>query len=88
MAKRVNEIDVKLLLFALQKTSQFEDLLSKRLVQLRKAIENLRFNHVFLDLPDKRSKKHLETIVKAELNPLIHLKSQSGKIRSKRMREQ
>jgi len=30
MAKRVNEIDVKLLLFALQKTTQFEDLLSQR----------------------------------------------------------
>nr|CAG4649978.1 EOG090X024P [Sida crystallina] len=30
MAKRVGEIDVKLLLFALQKTTQFEELLSKR----------------------------------------------------------
>lgn len=30
MAKRVNDIDVKLLLFTLQKTTQFEDLLSKR----------------------------------------------------------
>lgn len=30
MAKRVNEIDVKLLLFTLQKTTQFEDLLSRR----------------------------------------------------------
>nr|SVE77481.1 EOG090X02G1 [Daphnia lumholtzi]SVE78111.1 EOG090X02G1 [Daphnia lumholtzi] len=30
MAKRVNEIDVKLLLFTLQKTTQFEELLSRR----------------------------------------------------------
>ena len=30
MAKRVNDIDVKLLLFTLQKTTQFEDLLSRR----------------------------------------------------------
>lgn len=30
MAKRVNDIDVKLLLFTLQKTTQFEELLSKR----------------------------------------------------------
>ena len=30
MAKRTSEIDVKLLLFALQKTTQFEELLSKR----------------------------------------------------------
>lgn len=30
MTKRVNDIDVKLLLFTLQKTTQFEDLLSRR----------------------------------------------------------
>ena len=30
MVKRENEIDVKLLLFALQKTTQFEDLLAQR----------------------------------------------------------
>nr|CAG4650778.1 EOG090X024P [Simocephalus serrulatus]SVE94101.1 EOG090X024P [Simocephalus serrulatus] len=34
MAKRVNEIDVKLLLFTLQKTTQFEELLSRRFTGL------------------------------------------------------
>lgn len=42
MAKRKNEIDVKLLLFAIQKTSAFENLLFKRFtgVTLRENLEN------------------------------------------------
>ncbi|XP_030753580.1 vacuolar protein sorting-associated protein 53 homolog [Sitophilus oryzae] len=64
MAKRKNEIDVKLLLYAIQKTSAFENLLFKRFTGAT-VNEGLNTNH--LDEHKKKTEKHNNGAVNNEL---------------------